>query len=149
MAVNLSQGKCADMITCRCHANAKNKKNKNIFRSAKLSHDLQLSTDLSPSTFFLGNIMAAVKAKSATAAAAAKGKGAKSPPSTNGTSTLVSVTNLDTSETTLTGGSGKPDKAAYDAEQEKTKSEIDALQVKLVSACFLSSKLPNTHTGVT
>lgn len=29
-------------------------------------------------------------------------------------------------------GSGKPDKALYDAEQAKLKTEIDALQVKLV-----------------
>lgn len=30
-------------------------------------------------------------------------------------------------------GSGKPDKALYDTEQNKIKAEIDALQVKLVS----------------
>lgn len=30
------------------------------------------------------------------------------------------------------GGSSRPDKAAYDAEQAKIKSEIDALQVKVV-----------------
>lgn len=71
--------------------------------------------------------------------ASAKGKGAKS--STNGTSTPTSVAGLDTSEPTSPGGLAKPDKAAYDAEQEKIKSEIDALQVKLVSACFFSSKI--------
>lgn len=31
-------------------------------------------------------------------------------------------------------GSGKPDKAAYDAEQERIKTEIDSLQTKLVRA---------------
>jgi len=35
--------------------------------------------------------------------------------------------------------SGKPDKAAYDAEQEKIKSEIEALQAKLVSFFFFHS----------
>lgn len=30
-------------------------------------------------------------------------------------------------------GSGKPDKAIYDAEQTKLKADIDALQVKVVS----------------
>lgn len=78
--------------------------------------------------------MPAAKTKSApTNGAAAKGKGTKTPSSGSGTPVVPAKT-LDTAELTpaLVGGSGKPEKAAYDAEQEKIKTEIDSLQVKLV-----------------
>ena len=39
--------------------------------------------------------------------------------------------------TPVTYGPGKPDKALYDAEQNKIKAEIDALQVKLVGTEYV------------
>ncbi|KAF8165339.1 hypothetical protein B0H34DRAFT_762478 [Crassisporium funariophilum] len=60
----------------------------------------------------------------------AKGKAA----STSGTVTPVSTTDKkDTSEVLATFAGGKPDKKAYDDEQNKLKSEIDTLQAKLSS----------------
>ncbi|KAJ7095391.1 hypothetical protein B0H15DRAFT_881437 [Mycena belliarum] len=60
--------------------------------------------------------------------AAAKGKA----PSTNGTTTPVStVDKKDTSDATPATTTGRPDKKVFDAEQDRIKSEIDALQVKL------------------
>ncbi|KAF7352784.1 Nuclear segregation protein bfr1 [Mycena venus] len=57
--------------------------------------------------------------------AAAKGTA----PSTNGTTTPVSTADKkDTSDATTVG---RPDKKVFDAEQDKIKSSIDALQVKL------------------
>lgn len=41
-------------------------------------------------------------------------------------------------------GSGRPDKALYDAEQNKIKAEIDALQVKLVSALVALGPVPRS-----
>ncbi|KAJ3985881.1 hypothetical protein F5890DRAFT_1082406 [Lentinula detonsa] len=54
---------------------------------------------------------------------------------TNGTTTPVSVASekKDTSEAPTAPG-GKPDKKAYEAEQERLKSSIDALQIKLSAA---------------
>ncbi|KAF5370130.1 hypothetical protein D9758_001028 [Tetrapyrgos nigripes] len=68
-------------------------------------------------------------------AAAAKSKpangSAAKPSSTSGTSTPVSVADKrDTSDAT-TSSAGRPDKKVYDAEQDRIKGEIDALQVKL------------------
>ncbi|KII95179.1 hypothetical protein PLICRDRAFT_34016 [Plicaturopsis crispa FD-325 SS-3] len=76
---------------------------------------------------------AAAKAKAAPAnGAAPKGKGAKVPSSSKSTPDVASKT-VDASEPTPSpvAGSGRPDKALYDAEQEKIKAEIDGLQVKL------------------
>jgi hypothetical protein len=54
--------------------------------------------------------------------------------STSGTTTPVSmVDKKDTSDHLASLAAGKPDKKVYDAEQDRIKSEIDALQVKLVS----------------
>lgn len=61
-------------------------------------------------------------------AAASKAKGGKSSTST-GTSTPVPSSATDASSATT---SGRPDKTAYDAEQEKIKKDIDASQTKLV-----------------
>lgn len=77
--------------------------------------------------------MAPAKSKSANGSAA---KGNASATSTNGTTTQVLVTangKKDTSDATPVSSGGKPDKKAYDVEQERLKSEIDTLQVKLVS----------------
>ena len=71
--------------------------------------------------------MPAPKAKTGAANGSAKEK-TFAPASTNGTSTPVPQ---DTSADAKTPAS-KPDKAAYDAEQENIKKEIDALQTKLV-----------------
>lgn len=64
--------------------------------------------------------------------AAAKGKPAKATPSTSGTSTPVPK--ADDVQEAIKGpatGSGRPDKAAYDAEQAQLKAQIDATQAKL------------------
>lgn len=54
--------------------------------------------------------------------------------STSGTATPVSTAEKkDTSDHLATLPVGKPDKKIYDAEQDRIKLEIDALQVKLVS----------------
>ena len=54
--------------------------------------------------------------------------------STSGTATPAStVDKKDTSDHLVSLTAGKPDKKVYDAEQDRIKSEIDALQVKLVS----------------
>ncbi|KAJ7700098.1 hypothetical protein B0H17DRAFT_1048577 [Mycena rosella] len=60
--------------------------------------------------------------------AAAKGKA----PSTNGTTTPVStVDKKDTSDPATATAAGRPDKKVFDAEQDRIKTDIDALQVKL------------------
>jgi hypothetical protein len=60
--------------------------------------------------------------------AGAKSKAEKSAPSTNGTTTPVTEAAAPSSS----GGFGKPDKAAYDAEQDQLRKDIDALQAKVV-----------------
>ena len=71
----------------------------------------------------------AAKSKGAAAnGAAPKAKAQKPESSTNGTTTPVHESVKDNAGST----SGKPDKAAYDAEQDQLKKSIDALQVKLV-----------------
>ncbi|KAJ7638818.1 hypothetical protein FB45DRAFT_976880 [Roridomyces roridus] len=63
--------------------------------------------------------------------AAAKGKA----PSTNGTTTPVSGDKKDTSASPAPSDAhvGRPDKKVFDAEQDKIKASIDALQVKLTA----------------
>lgn len=81
--------------------------------------------------------MAGPKAKSSSATGPIKKS--KSAPSTNGTSSPVpppAAATPDGSETVHNYGPGKPDKSIYDAEQEKVKAEIEAVQVKLV--CYVS-----------
>ncbi|KAJ3516992.1 hypothetical protein NMY22_g14069 [Coprinellus aureogranulatus] len=71
--------------------------------------------------------------KSATASKAGKAGVKPKTASSSGTATPVSSAEKDTSDitvATLTGG--RPDKKAYDTQQEQIKKEIDALQVKLV-----------------
>ncbi|KIJ70555.1 hypothetical protein HYDPIDRAFT_23652 [Hydnomerulius pinastri MD-312] len=71
--------------------------------------------------------MPAQKTKSAPANGSAKGvKG--TPASTVPPSPVSKAGEVDHA---TTSGSGRPDKAAYDTEQEKIKSEIDSLQAKL------------------
>ncbi|TFY66942.1 hypothetical protein EVG20_g4142 [Dentipellis fragilis] len=69
--------------------------------------------------------MSAPKAKAATSGRAKKATEA----STNGAS--APAVNGSVEEKAPVSGSGKPDKAAYDAEQDTIKVDIDALQVKL------------------
>ncbi|GLB33817.1 putative nuclear segregation protein Bfr1 [Lyophyllum shimeji] len=74
--------------------------------------------------------MPAAKSKAAPASNGAAPRGKAS--SNSGTSTPVSTTDKkDTSDASATFSTGKPDKKAYDVEQETIKKEIDALQVKL------------------
>lgn len=75
--------------------------------------------------------MPAVKTKPSppTNGASTKGKAV----STNGTTTPVStVEKKDTSDALASLAGGKPDKKLHDAEQDRIKAEIDALQVKAV-----------------
>ncbi|KAF9259535.1 hypothetical protein L218DRAFT_663969 [Marasmius fiardii PR-910] len=64
---------------------------------------------------------------------ASSGKG-KTPASTNGTTTPVSTVPSEkkaTSDAPTHSAGGKPDKKAYEAEQQRLKGEIDAVQVQL------------------
>jgi hypothetical protein len=71
-----------------------------------------------------------VKAAPSGAGATKTSKGGKS---SSGTSTPVAPSPAaDENETGPAASSGRPDKAAYDAEQEKLKKDIDAVQAKLV-----------------
>ncbi|KAG2367373.1 hypothetical protein BDR07DRAFT_1469647 [Suillus spraguei] len=75
--------------------------------------------------------MPAPKSKSSVSNGVAKIHSAKvTPDSTVPSSPAASKTDL--SRPTVTG-SGKPDKAAYDAEQERIRTEIDGLQTKLAA----------------
>lgn len=71
--------------------------------------------------------------------AAPKSKPAKAAPAPNpspgasGTATPSAPLDDDQGKAGLASRAGRPDKAAYDAEQEGIKKEIDALQLKLVS----------------
>lgn len=70
-----------------------------------------------------------VPKNASTASHGAKNKTASS----SGTATPVSWAEKDTLDVSIaTLAGGKPDKKAYDAQQDAIKKEIDALQVKLV-----------------
>jgi hypothetical protein len=74
--------------------------------------------------------------KTKTSAPKTVAKGTASP--ANGTATSASTGEKnDTSGVVLLAG-GKPDKQAYEREQNRIKGEIDALQLKLVSPNFVS-----------
>ncbi|TFY83613.1 hypothetical protein EWM64_g407 [Hericium alpestre] len=83
--------------------------------------------------------MSAPKVKADSGARAKKGE----TPSTNGSGNGVP------SDVTVkaTTGSGKPDKVAYDAEQVKIKTDIDALQVKLSAVREKISLVTKSGTG--
>ncbi|KAG6900963.1 hypothetical protein C0993_004400 [Termitomyces sp. T159_Od127] len=84
--------------------------------------------------------MPAAKTK-AVPAANAPSKG-KSSAANSGASTPVSTTDKkDTSEVLAKLVGGKPDKKAYDAEQERLKKEIDALQAKLARQSAVRDKI--------
>lgn len=87
--------------------------------------------------------MPAAKSKVAESnGSAAKGNAS----SASGTATPVSTAEKkDTSDHLASLPLGKPDKKLYDAEQDKIKSEIDALQVKLVS-CSSTELFPGPDT---
>ncbi|KAG1754046.1 uncharacterized protein EDB91DRAFT_1077686 [Suillus paluster] len=89
--------------------------------------------------------MPAQKSKSSASNGAAKSYSAKvTPDSTVPSSPAPSKTDLSTSAVT---GSGKPDKAAYDAEQERIRSEIDGLQTKLAAVREKISSATQSGTG--
>lgn len=71
------------------------------------------------------------------------GKGHKSAATTTATAPAKTTPagaddDREDAEAKATTGTGKPDQAAYHAEQDRIKADIDALQVKLVrfSPCF-------------
>lgn len=74
----------------------------------------------------------------ATSSANGSAKGRATPitpiPSTNGTTTPVDKKDTSEALAALLGGGGKPDKKLYDAEQDRIKAEIDAVNVTLVRA---------------
>ena len=77
--------------------------------------------------------MPAAKAKQTNGGAKPKPK-ASSPSSGTSTPTAAASTTVTAVQIELAiYGSGKPDKAVYDAEQNKIKAEIDGLQTRLVS----------------
>ena len=70
----------------------------------------------------------------------AAANGAPKKPQSTPPSGTTSPAPTDVQEfTPATYGTGKPDKAVYDAEQNKIKAEIDAVQAKLVRPLGLSS----------
>lgn len=72
--------------------------------------------------------MPASKAKTASANGSASGKTTQVTPASTVPPSPVSKS-LDRA---VTNSSGKPDKSVYDVEQERLRSEIEALQAKLV-----------------
>jgi uncharacterized coiled-coil DUF342 family protein len=89
--------------------------------------------------------MPAPKSKPSASNGAAKIHSAKvTPDSTVPSSPAPSK--IDLSGPTVTG-SGKPDKAAYDAEQERIRSEIDGLQTKLAAVREKISSANQSSTG--
>jgi len=70
------------------------------------------------------------KAKKPAAAAAANSKASSPAPESKPAASKESTPAHD--DTDKTTGIGKPDKAAYDGEQESIKREIEAVQTKLV-----------------
>lgn len=81
-------------------------------------------------------IMSAPKIKAAPAAKKPNGKqNGSAAPAPAVTKSNGDVAKEDAAATV--GGSSRPDKAAYDAEQARIKSEIDALQLKVVRASLL------------
>ena len=84
--------------------------------------------------------MASAKTKSGTANGAAKRSKSATPSTTaNGTPATTAVDLPSEQNDLAVYGSGKPDRAIYDAEQAKIQAEIDALQAKLVRD-FLSTR---------
>jgi hypothetical protein len=78
--------------------------------------------------------------KSKANGAGALAKSEKATPSASGTSTPIPDAAASSS-----GGLGKPDKAAYDAEQDQLRKKIDEIQAKLVrAACLCSGVLSTT-----
>lgn len=75
--------------------------------------------------------------------ASAKDSQNKKPKPTSGTPDFTETTTTTTTTspastiTLIEYGTGRPDKASYDKEQEKIKAEIDALQVKAVCVLFV------------
>lgn len=97
-----------------------------ITRSPRGWHHFAVSTYT-----LLSSTMSAPKSKTTSNSnGTAKGKTA----STSGTATPVStIADKDSADHLVVSAGGKPDKALYDSEQARVKSEIDALQAKLVS----------------
>ena len=71
----------------------------------------------------------------ATTATLPKSKSPKS--DSSGTSTPMTFELQDATPAASTWSSGRPDKAAYDAEQEKLKKNIDALNAKMVCDAYI------------
>lgn len=82
--------------------------------------------------------MPAPKAKAAatTTTTVPKSKAPKS--GTSGTSTPTTAEPQDATPAAFTGSGGRPDKAVYDAEQEKLKKDIDALNAKMVCSAHFA-----------
>jgi hypothetical protein len=83
--------------------------------------------------------MPAPKTKSAPNSSGGSAKGKAPSTTTNGTTTPIPQTEKPEmlEQTPVLVVTGKPDKNVYDAEQDKIKTEIDSLQVKLVKRSVL------------
>lgn len=84
------------------------------------------------------------KANGSANGAAAKAKPAKAPtpsPSASGTATPLPTEDVKLGSAQRTG---RPDKVAYDAEQERLKKEIAELQEKMVSGNVIATNLFNS-----
>ena len=79
----------------------------------------------------------APKTKSAAANGANGASQTQKSATPSGTSSPATVAAEVQEFTPVVYGSGRPDKAQYDAEQNKIKAEIDALQVKLVGTEYV------------
>ncbi|KAH7914348.1 hypothetical protein BJ138DRAFT_1133450 [Hygrophoropsis aurantiaca] len=89
--------------------------------------------------------MPPTQTKSAASNGSAKPKGSKSTPASTVTSS-PKATEQDQGPASVSG-SGRPDKATYDAEQEKIKSEIDSLQTKLAAVREKISLVTKSGSG--
>lgn len=90
------------------------------------------------------------KVKSTQSNSSAKGKQAKSSPSASGTTTPVVPHDETDVKGSSTGRVSRPDKAAYDAEQNSIKKEIEALEAQMVRSTMLDhstydSRAPARH----
>ena len=77
--------------------------------------------------------------KSNTGSAKANKKPAQASSSAGESTSAVATVDESATPSFVEYGPGKPDKALYDAEQDRLKAEIDALQVKMVCSRVTSS----------
>lgn len=95
----------------------------------KLEVSAFLAVPSSPKLFLISPLLITMAVQKTATTNGAPAKAKVAPASTNGTATPVEKHEHDDVAT-----SGRPDKKVFDAEQDKIKHEIDALQTKLASS---------------